>query len=78
VKAGIKDQEVPPGLRKFLAAYPEAPAAIVYAEGAPGEVECEGRLVWFRDISEAEDCPFLSDTFAGFSTRGIRHSRAEK
>jgi hypothetical protein len=34
--------------------------------------------VWFRDISEAEDCPFLSDTFAGFSTRGIRHSRAEK
>ncbi|MCX7030355.1 MAG: ATP-binding protein [Spirochaetes bacterium] len=62
VKAGARTAEIPPGLRKFLAAYPEAPGAIVYTEGCAGTAECEGREVRFMDVSEAEACPFLTDT----------------
>jgi predicted AAA+ superfamily ATPase len=59
VKSGGRADEIPPGLRKFLAAYPEAPGAIVYTDSSPGEATCEGRTVRFLDIASAENCPFL-------------------
>ena len=61
VKAGANVGEIPPGLAKFLAVYPEAPEAIVYTERPGGTVSCEGRVVNFLDVSDAEACPFLAD-----------------
>jgi hypothetical protein len=62
VKSGGRAGGIPPGLGKFLAAYPEAPAAIVYTEGPPGEVQCQGRTVRFLDVASAETCPFLAES----------------
>jgi predicted AAA+ superfamily ATPase len=61
VKAEADAGEIPPGLVKFLAAYPEAPGAIVYTERPGGSASCAGREVRFLDISDAEACPFLAD-----------------
>jgi hypothetical protein len=61
VKAGAVAGEVPPGLGKFLAAYPEAPGAIVYTERQGETAACAGREVRFLDIADAEACPFRAD-----------------
>jgi predicted AAA+ superfamily ATPase len=61
VKAGAVAGEIPPGLVKFLAVYPEAPGAIVYTERPGGTAPCQGRTVRFLDVADAEACPFLAD-----------------
>lgn len=59
VKFCLTSPDVPPGIRKFLDKYPDAPYALVYNGEITGEAECSGRTVLFRDWRDAEDIEYL-------------------
>jgi uncharacterized protein len=59
VKATWEGPHPPDGLRKFLRAYPEAPSAIIYTEGAGTSMETDGRQIHVLDVADAERCPYL-------------------
>jgi hypothetical protein len=59
VKSDMKRAEVPDGLKRFLAAYEDAPTAIVYNNGLADEIEYQGRRVRFLPWTEAEDVDFM-------------------
>ncbi|MBI5142554.1 MAG: ATP-binding protein [Nitrospirae bacterium] len=59
VKYRLSEPEVPDGMKKFLAKYPEAPHAIVFSKDAMGEIEYRGRRVSFQSWAEAEAVDYL-------------------
>lgn len=55
VKLHLADRSVPSGLRRFMTHYKTAPFGMVLNESVTGTVDCAGRPVYFRPLSQAAD-----------------------
>lgn len=59
VKSGLKELTVPSGLRLFLKNYPKASFGYVFSKEMDGELEVEGRPIYFKPLEKCVALEFM-------------------